>query len=48
MSKKALMILSTILVLNFSFFNTASAKNSDMTPAKENVHPKMAGCLKKT
>jgi subtilisin family serine protease len=47
MSKKALMILSTILVLNFSFFNTASAKNSDMTPAKENVHPKMASCLKK-
>lgn len=47
MSKKALMILSAILVLNFSFFNTASAKNSDMTPAKENVHLKMASCLKK-
>ena len=47
MSKKTLMILSTIIVLNFFFFNTTSAKNSDMTPAKENVHPKMASCLKK-
>ncbi|MBW2641334.1 MAG: S8 family serine peptidase [Deltaproteobacteria bacterium] len=47
MYRKDLMILSTILVLNFSFFNTAFAKNLDMNPSKENVHPKMASCLKK-
>jgi len=47
MSKKALMILSTIMVLNFFFFNTALAKNLDVNLLKENVHPKMASCLKK-
>jgi len=47
MSKKALIVLSTILVLNFYFGTTAFAKNLDINPAKENVHPKMASCLKK-
>jgi subtilisin family serine protease len=47
MSKKSLILLSTILVLNFSFLTTAFAKNLNMTLAKENNHPKMASCLKK-
>ncbi len=47
MSKKSLILLSTILVLNFSFLTTAFAKNLNMTLAKENNHPKMANCLKK-
>lgn len=47
MSKISLILLSTILVLHFSFFTTAFAKNLNMTLAKENVHPKMASCLKK-
>ena len=47
MSKKSLILLSTILVLNFSFLTTAFAKNLNMNLAKENNHPKMANCLKK-
>jgi len=47
MYRKALMILSAILVLNFYFCTISFAKNLDINPAKENVHPKMASCLKK-
>jgi subtilisin family serine protease len=47
MSKKSLIILSTILAFYFSFCTIVFSKNSDMTPAKENVHPKMTSCLKK-
>jgi len=42
-----LIIFSTILVLNFYFCTISFAKNLDINPAKENVHPKMASCLKK-
>jgi subtilisin family serine protease len=39
--------LSAILAFNFSFGTTVFAKNLDVNPSKEKVHPKMAGCLKK-
>ncbi len=45
--EKFLIVLSTILAFNFSLGTIVFAKNSDMTPAKENVHPKMTSCLKK-
>jgi subtilisin family serine protease len=47
MSKRFLILSSTILVFNFSFLTTAFAKNLNMNLAKENVHPKIASCLKK-
>jgi subtilisin family serine protease len=47
MSKKSLILLSTILVFNFSFLTAAFAKNLNMNLAKENIHPKIASCLKK-
>lgn len=42
-----LTIIGTILVFNFSFFIAAFAKNLNMNLAKENVHHKIASCLKK-
>ncbi|MBW2575849.1 MAG: S8 family serine peptidase [Deltaproteobacteria bacterium] len=42
-----LTIFGTILLLNFVFFALAFAQDLHMAPAKENVHPKMASCLKK-
>jgi len=47
MSKKSLIVLSAILVFNFSFRTTAFAKDLTIPLVKENVHPKMASCLKK-
>lgn len=47
MSNKFLIVLSTIVVLNFYFGAIIFAKNLERVPAKENVHPKMASCLKK-
>jgi len=47
MSKKAMIVLGTILVLNFSFFTTSFANNLDVKIVKENVHPKIASCVKK-
>jgi len=44
---KFLTIFGTILLLNFAFFAFAFAQDLHMAPAKENVHPKMASCLKK-
>jgi len=35
------------LWLKFAFFTFAQAQDLNMMPAKENVHPKMASCLKK-
>jgi len=46
LSKKSLVVLSTILAFNFSFATIVFAKNLDEVPAKEKVHPKMASCLK--
>ena len=47
MYKKAIMILSAILVLIFYFGDISFAKSLDRVPAKKNGHPKMADCLKK-
>ena len=44
---KFLAIFGTIMLLNFAFFAFAFAQDLHMAPAKENVHPKMASCLKK-
>jgi len=44
---KLLTIFGTILSLKFAFFTFAQAQDLHMAPAKENVHPKMASCLKK-
>lgn len=42
-----LTLFGTILSLKLAFFTFAQAQDLNMTPAKENVHPKMAHCLKK-
>ncbi|MBW2090411.1 MAG: hypothetical protein JRI37_15805, partial [Deltaproteobacteria bacterium] len=44
---KCLTLFGTILWLKFAFFTFAQAQDLNMMPAKENVHPKMASCLKK-
>jgi len=44
---KFLTLFGTILSLKFAFFTFAQAQDLNMTPAQENVHPKMASCLKK-
>ena len=44
---KFLTLFGAILSLKFAFFTFAQAQDLSMTPAKENVHPKMASCLKK-
>jgi len=43
---KYLTLFGTILSLKFAFFTFAQAQDLNMIPAKENVHPKMASCLK--
>jgi subtilisin family serine protease len=47
MPKKSMIVLTAILAFNFSFGTKVFAKNLDMNPYKEKVHPKMASCLKK-
>ena len=42
-----LTLFGTILSLKLAFFTFAQAQDLNMTPAKENIHPKMAHCLKK-
>ncbi|MGD2030159.1 MAG: S8 family serine peptidase, partial [Desulfobacterales bacterium] len=44
---KCLTLFGIILSLKFAFFTVARAQDLHMTPVKENVHPKMASCLKK-
>jgi subtilisin family serine protease len=44
---KCLTLFGTILWLKFAFVTFAQAQDLNMMPAKENVHPKMASCLKK-
>ena len=44
---KFLTIFGTILLLNFTFFALAFAQDLHMASAKENIHPKMASCLKR-
>jgi subtilisin family serine protease len=44
---KCLTLFGTILWLKFAFVTFAQAQDLNMIPAKENVHPKMASCLKK-
>ncbi|MDH3344471.1 MAG: hypothetical protein OEL58_04460 [Desulfobacteraceae bacterium] len=45
MAKKKIVMLSTILVVNFSFFTAAYAVNLTGGLKKENVHPKITSRL---